>query len=274
MFNLFCMNSFDQDFLLKLALSFLVGSIWITSITVIAERFGSKIGGFIGGLPSTIVVALIFIGTTQSAMDASRAAVMIPLVMGVNCIFLLVYLALVFRGVTLALIAAFCVWFIVIAIVVVSGVENLWVSFLVWSSALGGGYYMVEHVMNISHAGGIRVPYTRQQIISRGLVSGFIISMAVLIARLSGPVVGGIFSNFPVIFASTLFITHRTGGADFSRAVARTLLISGMVNVGVYSFTAHFAYQFLSLAAGTVLAMSISSFSAYGLYHFIRRQAS
>ena len=46
-----------DTFILKLALSFLIGGLWITVASVAAERLGSKIGGVIAGLPSTAVVA-------------------------------------------------------------------------------------------------------------------------------------------------------------------------------------------------------------------------
>jgi hypothetical protein len=47
----------DNIFLLKLALSFIVGSLWITMGTVLAERYGTKIGGLVAGLPSTILIS-------------------------------------------------------------------------------------------------------------------------------------------------------------------------------------------------------------------------
>ncbi len=265
------METLDQTFLIKLALSFLVGSIWITSVTVIAERFGSKIGGFIGGLPSTIVVALIFIGLTQSNIAASRAAVMIPLVMGVNGFFILIYLATVHRGLIKAILGALFFWGIMIWFVIQLDLEGFWISFTVWLSALIFCVYITERVMNIAHKGGIRVPYTMQQIVTRGIISGLIISTAVLITKLAGPMVGGIFSNFPVIFMSTLYITHRTGGREFSRAVAKTLMLSAMINVGVYSFTAHFAYQHLGLVWGTSIAITVSIISASITYRVIRK---
>ena len=61
----------DYTFWYKLLLSFLVGGCWVTLTTIIAEKFGSKIGGLLGGLPSTIVVSLLFIGLTQNAEVAS-----------------------------------------------------------------------------------------------------------------------------------------------------------------------------------------------------------
>lgn len=265
------MENLDQAFLIKLALSFVVGSVWITSVTVIAERFGSKIGGFIGGLPSTIVVALLFIGITQSTAAASQAAVMIPMIMGINGFFIIIYLVTVKRGLIKAILAALAFWFVVIYGVVQLGLKDFPASITIWLSALIVCVFITEKLLTITHKGGVRVPYTLPQIITRGIVSGLIIATAVLITRLSGPVVGGIFSNFPVIFTSTLFITHRTGGAEFSRAVAKTLMLSAMINVGVYSFVAHFAYQHTSLLVGTALAIVFSMLSASLTYRLIRK---
>src|SRR5579862_5879149 len=81
----------DSLFLFKLALTFLVGSLWLTGATILAERFGSKIGGVIAGMPSTIVIALFFIGWTQTPLAASQATVVVPLVMGIDGLFIITY---------------------------------------------------------------------------------------------------------------------------------------------------------------------------------------
>ncbi|MCF7806990.1 MAG: DUF3147 family protein [Candidatus Marinimicrobia bacterium] len=266
------MAGMDQTFVWKLLLSFLVGATWVTTVTVIAERFGSKIGGFIGGLPSTVVVALIFIGLTQGNSDASRAAVMIPLVMGVNGFFIMIYQVRIHTGLVRTILLALLVWFVIIGFVIWTGAESAFLSLLVWSLSLVLFYYLSEYVLDIGHKGGVRVPYTLKQILARGLVSGLIISTAVLISRLTGPVVGGVFANFPVIFMSTLYITYRTGGVEFSRAVAKTLMVSAMVNVGVYSFVVHFTYQHFNLFWGTAIGLLVTSISAGLTYSFLRRQ--
>ena len=268
------MSGLDQVFLTKLLLSFLVGSVWVTSVTVIAERFGSKIGGFIGGLPSTIVVALLFIGLSQDADSASRAAVMIPLVMGVNGIFIIIYLLMVRHGLAISLASALLFWFILNGGIILEGIESLPVSIIGWFVSLMAVYFIAEHGMDIQSKGGIRVPYTMQQILARGLVSGFTISLAVLVSRVAGPVVGGIFSTFPVIFISTLAITYHTGGPEFSRAVAKTLMLSGLINVAAYAITALFAIAWLGVWGGSGISMLASLFSGYLTYRIIRRLVS
>lgn len=269
-FNLFAMSNLEPTFFIKLASSFFVGAIWITSITVIAERFGSKIGGFIGGLPSTIVIALLFIGISQSKEAASQAAIMIPLVMGINGVFILIYLKQVHKGLVRALATGLLFWFVANGVIVIMEFDDFLSSILGWLILLGSSYYITEHYMVIPSKGGIRVPYTIPQILTRGLISGFIISLAVLVSRLSGPIIGGILSTFPVIFMSTLFITHRTGGPEFSRAVAKILMLSSMINVGLYAITSHYAYQYFTLAQGTFLTITVSAFAAFGTLKLIR----
>ena len=56
----------DDIFFLKLALSFIVGGAWIALTTVLAEKFGTKLGGIFAGLPIAhpvyqgVVSAIVF----------------------------------------------------------------------------------------------------------------------------------------------------------------------------------------------------------------------
>ena len=38
----------DSIFVLKVLIAFIIGSVWITGSTIIAEKFGPKIGGLMG----------------------------------------------------------------------------------------------------------------------------------------------------------------------------------------------------------------------------------
>jgi hypothetical protein len=55
----------DHAFLLKTVTSFLAGGIWIGASTLLAERLGSKKGGLVTNLPSTILVALVFVALAK-----------------------------------------------------------------------------------------------------------------------------------------------------------------------------------------------------------------
>ena len=85
----------NDIFILKLVLSFLIGGAWVTTATHLADRYGTKIGGIITGLPSTALIALFFIGWTQSPVIAVDATTIIPAIGTVNALFLVVYILLV-----------------------------------------------------------------------------------------------------------------------------------------------------------------------------------
>src|SRR3989338_7591097 len=81
-------------FFVKLILSFIVGGSWLAFTLWISEKFGSKIGGIIIGLPSTTLVSLLFIAWTQDSSAAVAAVVIIPAVTAVSLIFSYAFVAL------------------------------------------------------------------------------------------------------------------------------------------------------------------------------------
>jgi hypothetical protein len=90
-------------FWLHLALAFIVGSIWVTLTTIAAERFGSKVGGLIGGLPSTAVDSFFFIGLSQTPVVSSQATTVFPLAYGITGLFLVLYATLATKWFWIAL---------------------------------------------------------------------------------------------------------------------------------------------------------------------------
>ena len=262
------------SFFVKLCLSFLIGSVWVTLSTVAAERFGSKIGGLIGGLPSTAFVALLFIGITQSPLAASAATTVIPLTQGFNGLFILVFILLVRRGLVAGLAGALIVWFLLASLLVFSGIQNFLLSVVGWLLLVVFCCFAVEKWMVISSKEKITVHYSFSQIIFRALFSGCVIAFAVLVGRLGGPVFGGLFATFPAMFLSTLIITYRAGGAEFSRAVAKSMMVSGMVNVVLYTIAIRYLYPWVGLFYGTGIALFFSFVTGYLTYLFIRARLS
>ena len=64
----------DSSFLFQIILSCVVGSLWVLLTTLLADRFGSKLGGFIGGLPSTAAVSFFFIGGKKTGGETRLPA--------------------------------------------------------------------------------------------------------------------------------------------------------------------------------------------------------
>ena len=90
----------DTIFLVKIALSFFIGGSWVVLATHLADKLGSKIGGLITGLPSTLLFGLFFLGWTQSSQAAVTATSITPLVGGISSLFLAIWsFACIFRKV-------------------------------------------------------------------------------------------------------------------------------------------------------------------------------
>ena len=260
----------DISFWFKLALSFIVGSLWVILTTVSAEHFGSKIGGLIGGLPSTVVIALFFIGYTQTPLIAAQATTIMPLAQGLNGLFVLSFMLFSRWGLGLALTGSLAIWLIQSTILYLSHIQIFWISLIGWLLLLLVCILVLLKWWKIPSTIKLEVSYPASQILWRALFGGTVIALAVLMGKLGGTLLGGIFSSFPAIFLTTLVITYRSGGIDFSRAVGKSLLISGLINVPLYEIVVRYLYPQLGLVAGTVLGILFTLASGYLTFMIIR----
>src|SRR5258706_13122673 len=146
--------SMDGLFLFKLVVTFLVGSFWLTGATILAERFGSKIGGVIAGMPSTIVIALFFIGWTQTPVAASQATVVVPLIMGMDGLFILSYAFIVRQSFPLALFASLLVWVCLSFALVLIHFHDFGLSLIGFLGLLLFSYVVMEYVLRIKSLAG------------------------------------------------------------------------------------------------------------------------
>ena len=179
--------SMDSLFLFKLLVTFLVGSLWLPGATILAERFGSKVGGVIAGMPSSIVIALFFIGWTQTPEVASQATVVVPIIMGIDGIFIITYAALVRQSFPLALLASLLVWFCFSFALVFMHFNNFGLSLISFLGLLLLSYIVMEYVFHIKSLAGRKTSFSFSNVLMRGLVSGLIITLAVAFAKLGGP---------------------------------------------------------------------------------------
>ena len=264
----------DPTFWFKLCLGFFLGGVWVTLSTISAERFGSKIGGLIGGLPSTVVITLLLIGLTQTPQVAVDATIIIPLSMSVTGLFMVVYLFLARRGLLVGLSMALLVWFGLASLLDTLVIRYAWLPILGWITLTVVYFLIVEKGMHIPSRLLGKVHYTKSQILFRALFGGIVIAFAVLMGKLGGPILGGIFSTFPAMFLSSLVITYRVGGADFSRAIGKSLLMSGMLTVPVYALAVGCFYPRVGMGIGTLLALLLSTGVAYLTYHFMSARMS
>ena len=177
-------------FLLQLLLTLIVGTLWIFLTVMATSHFGSKIGGFIGGLPSTALLSFFFIGLTQSAEMASKATTAFPLVYAVTGLFLVVFASLVRRGFLIALGTALSIWFVLSALIVWINPNNFAIIIGIYLFIFIAAFYLLEKVIKVRSGNTTKVNYTTRQTAARSCFGGLIIMLAVLFTKLGGPVFG------------------------------------------------------------------------------------
>ncbi len=257
----------DWIFAQKLALSFLVGGGWIVSATVLADRLGPKAGGFVSGLPSTVPLSLFFLAWVQDPGAAVQATTVIPIVAGVNSLFLAVYACLGRRGLGPALMSGLTIWSALAYALVRTRFDNYAVSLLGFGPLFAFSYWLTDRALKFASIEGRSVRYTASRIIGRALIGGSAVTCAVFLGKVGGPLWGGIFSTFPAMFLSTILVTYFAHGALFSATVMKSAMLSG-VSVVVYSIVVRLVYLPLGLGMGTLVSLLVSYASGWAIYRW------
>lgn len=242
--------------------AFAAGGAWIAVVTLAADRIGSAWGGFLSGLPSTVLVAFFFIGLAQGTEAVVRATDVFLLAYAVTGLFLVVFAAFSRRRFWPGLGGALTVWFTLSALISLLKPANF---------ALAGAIYAAVFLAGwAAFAVGVRPPaigrqpfrYSAGQVAGRAVFGGLMIALAVLASKAGGPLYGGIFAGFPAVFVSTLIIVHRSRGPAFARAMAFPMFVTGMITIGVFGTAVRFFVPAGGVAGGTALAFLAALVSA------------
>jgi len=242
--------------ILHLILALTVGGAWVSFATLIAERYGSALGGLVGGFPAISIVSFLFIGLNQGPETASQATIVFPLALSFTMSFLLVYAVLSKNGFRVAFPAGLLVWASLSVLTAILNLRNLFFSVGVFLSVASFCFYMLKMKMKLPHVGGAEIAYSLRQVAFRAIVGGCIIALAVLSSQLGGPELGGIASSFPAIFSLTLFFAYRARGMALSRALTKPLLISAGLTAFPYSLLVGYLYPILGVGIGTIVGLS------------------
>ncbi len=258
-----------QIFLLQLVLTFFIGSCWIYFTVLAGLRLGSKMGGFIGGLPSTALLSFFFIGFTQSPQTASEVTTVFPLAIAVSCLFLVVYAYSSAQGFIAGMLISLLFWIIVSGMVANFHTESFVINLLIYCGAVTIAFFVMEKYLLIKAIPSNKVVNPKKLLLTRSVIGGLVVTISVLVAKTAGPVFGGIIAAFPAMFISILAISYKTQGIEFSRAMTKPLMVTGMITVAVYAVAIRYLYLWTGLYIGTLVAICISGISAYFTYRYI-----
>lgn len=239
--------------------------IMIILITIIGEKWGTRIGGLVGTIPSLLMVALLFISLSSGVQRASGSAVIVILEMAANITFITVFLLVLRRGLALSLVAGLTAWLFFTLGILYTGGFGLFGNILMYTAVLLIDLKILGKI-SIS-AAPVKIKYTPKELLFRGLFGGVIIGLAVYLAHIGGPVVGGIFSVFPVIFISTMVIYTLRHPVDIPRSMGKSMTM-GSLNVISYSVAAALSFPMVGPWAGTIISILSSIVTAFLLLQF------
>jgi uncharacterized membrane protein (GlpM family) len=254
------MISLYFEFLIPFILSALV----VIAISLIAERYGTKTGGIIGTLPSTILVAYLFIAYNEGVNVASKSVAVVAAEMGVNVIFLLLFSLYAHRSLTRALAISFGSWTILSALLFLFNVDNIFISLGVFVLFFIIAFVSLEYIKKIPSVRITPASHTLGHILLRGFFAGIVIAVAVFLSNL-GAVLSGIFSAFPVIFLSTMVISVREQGPTFAGGMAKAMIF-GSPSVVCYAVSIYFLYPTIGILSGTLCAFVLSFLLTFLLF--------
>jgi hypothetical protein len=247
----------NDTFIIKLFISFVIGGAWVVAATHFADRYGTKTGGIITGLPSTALISLFFIGWTQSPRVSVEATTIIPIIGAVNALFLLAYIALARKNFWLALGTSFLVWGGFSFLFVLLDFSGFLLSIGIYAIVAFLSFWLIEKGIKVKSARPASIQNTAKTLAFRGLFSGSIIALAVTLGKTGGPLLGGMFAMFPAMFTGTLLITYFSQGPLFSSAMMKVALLSAS-SVVLYAVLVRFTYIPMGLFLGTAVSILVS----------------
>lgn len=245
-----------HPFLFQAVIPFFLSALIVIIIMFIAERYGTKTGGILGTLPSTIVIAFVFIALNKDVNFASQSAAVVPAELGINIVFLFLFAILAHRSTYIAYAISITVWTLLSALLFIFNMDNIFVSLAIYAVPLVFTFIVLERVKKILSTGSVSIHYTPTKIALRGILAGIVIAIAVLLSNIH-PVLSGIFSVFPAILSSTMIISVREHGPDFAAGMAKSMII-GITSVMTYATAIHFLYPTVDIVYGSILAYAIS----------------
>jgi uncharacterized membrane protein (GlpM family) len=246
-----------MDLVLQIVLPFVLSALIVILITTIAEKYGTKVGGIIGTLPTTIIIAYVFIALNQGIVFASDSVAVVPAEMGVNLVFICAFAVLAYRSTVIALFGSFFVWIILSGILLFLNMHYIYLSIIIFTVSMISTFIVLEKKFKIKSQGKRIIHYTPLKILLRGILTGTIITISVLLSNI-GEVLSGIFTVFPAILSSTMIITIKEHGPDFSAGIAKSMIF-GSPSVMIYAASIHFMYPIHGIFWGSIFSLIMSA---------------
>ena len=260
----------ENIFIIRVVLSFFIAGGWIAFSTILAERFGSKIGGLISNLPSNILVSLIFISIVNDVNYVGNLVPAVPIGLIIDVFFLIVFIILLRFNLFISVVTSLFVWFLSAFIMPRFELNNLTVNILICILVIVIAVLFLEKVVKVKSQQNHRKRYSAGQIIFRTVFGGGIVATIVVISKYCSPYFTGIFSTFPAMLLSTLILLSLNQSKEFAMATGKVLILS-LTNIIVYVLFVSLTYPRIGILLGTIVSYVLSALWITFLYPVVKR---
>ena len=244
-------------FYLQVILSFFIAGSLIAVLTLLAERFGSKLGGLITNLPSNILITLIFITLTQGVGFIEEMTPAVPVGMMIDSIFLVVFILLLRYNLFFSILGSLGTWLVLAILANRVHMEMLWINVAVYFGITILAFLFVEYGWKIPAMGRSDKRYTLGQMAVRAAFAGGIVGGVVLISKFVPAYLTGIVSTFPAVLFSSMVILAVNQGKAFAQATGKIMILSAS-NIVIYALGVYYTYPVLGIVWGTLISFSLA----------------
>lgn len=239
-------------FYAQLIISFLVGGLFIAMQTLIAERVSPLWRGVVLTVPTTLALGLFFIGLSKTSQDVTEAAMVVPIALGIDYLFVAVFSFTVGFGLWASFFVSLFVWGVTAALILQFPPS----SFL--SSTASGMLLILLSYFIVRIPSGVQTlkkfPMNAKHIIVRSLIGGTVVTLILFLSKTLGNVWGGLFSAFPAAFSSTFIIYYYLQGKEAIPTVGRSLFFPGAIGFIIYAWVASLTFSSFGIWLGTLLS--------------------
>lgn len=254
----------------EVLMGFTVGAFAVPSLSLGADRYGSKVAGAFGGFPATVAASLFFLGRAEGPEAAKAAAEVVPMMEGYFGVFLTCFVLLASRGLFVSLGTSLFLWALLTLIPLFVFTPDLYSSVIVLIICLLISQYILESKVTIDSSPGGAVKLSVVDIASRMLMGGSVVGLSVILGATMGPVIGGIIASVPAVVISTLLLLHLKSGAQASAAFAKSLLLNALVCTGLFTAVASLSYVPFGMIGGTLIGFAATAVGGLGCWYYAR----
>jgi len=257
---------FTQNiFLVKVLISFFTGGIFISLLTLLAEK-NKKIGGLIISIPSTLPIGLFFIGWTQDKTAVVEALKVVPISLSILLIFATIFIILsplfiksgksfFYKNLFFLNFISILIWSILSYLVIFKNLISITLSIVIFTIT----FFLSYKLLNRKNSNEKNIAKSKKlnkfrEMIIRSIFSGTIIMISVILAKIFSPIWGGVFAMFPGAYLSSfniLLISNRNN--EVLKRVGRTIPV-GVVLFMIFAFITMFFLKEFNTVVSLLLA--------------------